>query len=250
MNHHLRISVLALSLALGAGALIPADNANAFERHRSGAWQNSRDGSGTVQRDSVRTRKTLDRNTNWTNANGGSGSSQLHRERDPQAGTWASNRSVTNARGQTATWNKSGQKTETGATVHGEGSNFRGQEVSMDRSITNNGDGTHSVDSTWTNETTGKSLSTDKTISKTETGYASSGSYTTSGGQSGTTSGSLTRTEDGYTRSSSLTSSGGQTASKDVEVIVEEGSATRSVTTTGLNGQTNTRSATYTPDQN
>jgi hypothetical protein len=196
----------------------------------------------------VRERGSLSRDTSWQNANGRSGSATLDRTRDREAGTWSSERSATRGNGDTATWSKSGQKTDTGAVVHGEGSNFRGQDVSMDRSITKNDDGSRSVETTRLNETTGKTLTTDKTVTPTADGYSSSGSYTTGSGKSGTTSGSLTRTDSGYSRSNSATNSEGQTANHSIEVNHADGSVTRTVTGTRFDGETRTHSTTVTPN--
>lgn len=237
----------ALAGALVLASTLHAGDAAARERMRSGTWQNSHGGSGTWQRNTVRERGSLSRDTTWQNANGRSGSASLDRSYNREAGTWSSERSVTRGNGDTATWSKSGQKTDTGAVVHGEGTNFRGQDVSMDRSITKNDDGSRSVETTHVNETTGKSLATDKTVTPTENGWTSSGSYTTGSGKTGTTSGSLTRTDDGYARSRSATNSEGRTASRTVDVTHADGSATRSVTTTGFDGEAHSHSTTVTP---
>lgn len=236
-----------------AGALIlaftlHAADAEARERNRSGTWQNSHGGSGTYQRNTVRERGSLSRDTSWQNANGRSGSSSLDRGWDREAGTWLSDRSMTRGNGDTAAWSKSGQKTDTGVLVHGEGTNFRGQDVSMDRSITRNDDGSRAVETTRINEATGKSLTTDKTVTPTENGWASSGSYTTGSGKSGTTQGSLTRTDSGFTRSNSATNSEGQTANRTVDMTHGEGSGTRTVTSTGFAGETHSHSTTVTPN--
>jgi hypothetical protein len=241
------MKILQPTLAALAGVLVmttflPTGDAAARERQRAGTWQNSQGGSGTWQRNSSRERGSLTRDTTWQNANGREGSASLNRQRDREAGTWSSERSVTRGNGDSASWNKSGQKTDTGAVVHGEGTNFRGQEVSMQRSITRNDDGSRSVTTSRVNETTGKSLTSDKTVTPTENGWTSSGSYTT-----GSTAGSLSRTEDGYVRDHSVTNSAGQTASRAVDVTRADGSATRTVTTTGFDGETRSRSTTFTP---
>lgn len=238
----------ALAGALVLASTLHAGDADARERSRSGTWQNSHGGSGSYQRNTVRERGSLSRDTAWQNANGRSGSTSLDRTRDREAGTWSSNRSATRGNGDTATWSKSGQKTDTGAVVHGEGTNFRGQDVSMDRSITKNEDGSRSVETSRVNETTGKSLTTDKTVTRTEVGWSSSGSYTTGSGKTGTTAGSFTRTEDGYARDRSMTNSDGQTASRSIDATHADGSVTRTVTGTGFDGETRTHSTTVTPN--
>jgi hypothetical protein len=240
-------TMAALAGVLIVTSLLQAGNAEARQRQRSGTWQNSHGGSGTYQRNTAREPGSLSRESAWQNANGRSGSSTLQRERDRQAGSFSSERSVTRGNGDTATWNKSGQKTDTGAVVHGEGTNFRGQDVNMDRSITKNDDGSRSVQTTRVNETTGRSLATDKTVTPTENGFTSSGTYITGSGKSGTTSGSLMRTEDGMVRNQSATNSDGQTASRTVDLTHADGSATRAVTTTGFDGETHSHSITVTP---
>jgi hypothetical protein len=239
---------LALMGGLLAGTLMSAPAAEARERQGGGSWQNSRGGSGTYQRHTAREPGSLDRETRWQNANGRSGAASLNREHNREAGTWSSNRSVTNGNGNTATWNKSGQKIDSGAVVHGEGTNFRGQDVSMDRAISKNDDGSRSVETTRVNATTGKSLTTDKTVTPTTDGYASTGSYTTGSGKTGTTSGNLVRTDSGTTRTNSLTTSERQTASRVMDVMRTDGSATRTVTSTGFNGEVHTHSTTVTPE--
>ncbi|WP_310447059.1 hypothetical protein [Thiobacillus sp.] len=238
---------LALMGGLLAGALMSAPAAEARERQGGGSWQNSRGGSGTYQRHTAREPGSLNRETSWQHADGRSGASSLNRERNREAGSWSSDRSVTRGNGDTATWSKTGQKTDSGAVVHGEGTNFKGQDVSMDRAISKNDDGSRSVETTRLNETTGKSLSTDKTVTPTADGYVSTGSYTTGSGKTGTTSGSLVRTDSGTTRTNSLTTSEGQTAGRVMEVTHADGSATRTLTSTGFNGETHTHSTTVTP---
>lgn len=245
--HTLKPALAALAGALVLSSVLHAGDAAARERSHSGTWQNSHGGSGTYQRHTERERGSLARDTTWQTSNGRSGSATLDRSWDRETGTGSSSRSVTRANGDTATWNKTGQKTDSGAVVHGEGTNFRGQEVSMDRTLTRNDDGSRSVEATRVNETTGKRLSTEKTVTPTENGWTSSGSYTTGSGKTGTTQGSLTRTDDGYTRASSATNSDGQTATRTVEVTHADGSTTRSVSTTGFNGETHTHSTTVTP---
>lgn len=243
----LKPAMAALIGVLAVSSLLQAGSAEARGHLRAGTWQNSYGGSGSWQRNTTRQPGSLNRETAWQNANGRSGSATLQRERDRAAGAWSSARSVTRGNGDTATWNKSGQKTETGAVVHGQGTNFRGQDVSMDRAITKNEGGSRSVQTTRVNETTGNSLATEKTVTKSEDGLSSSGSYTTGSGRSGTSSGSLARTEDGYTRSQSATNGDGQTASHTVDITHADGSATRTVTTTGFNGETHSHSTTVTP---
>ena len=233
--------------ALVLVSTLHAGDADARERSRSGTWQNSHGGSGSYQRNTVRERGSLSRDTTWQNANGRSGSASLDRSHDREAGSWSSGRSVTRGNGDTASWNKTGQKTDTGAVVHGEGINFRGQDVIRDRSITKNDDGSRSVETTRVNETTGKSLGTETTVTRTNDGWSSAGSYTTGSGKTGTTAGSLTRTDTGYARTNSATTRAGQTASRDIDVTHADGSVTRTVTGTGFDGETRTHSTTVTP---
>lgn len=235
----------ALAGALVLASTLHAGTADARERSRT--WQNSHGGSGIYQRNTVREHGSMSRDTSWQNANGRSGSSSLDRARDHEAGTWLSERNVKRGNGDTASWSKSGQKTDTGAVVHGEGRNFRGQDVSMDRTITQNDDGSRSVETTRVNETTGKSLTTDKTVARTEDGYSSTGSYATGSGKTGTTAGSLMRTDTGYTRSNSATNSEGQTANRTVDMSRDDGSVSRTVTGTGFDGETRMRSTTLSP---
>ena len=244
----LKQSFTVLSGMLLAASLLTVGSAEARERQGSGSWQNSGGGSGTYQRHTTREPGSLSRETGWQNAGGRSGASSLNRERNRKAGSWSSDRSMTRGNGDTATWSKSGQKTDSGAVVHGEDTNFKGQAVSMDRAVTKNDDGSRSVETTRLNETTGKSLTTDKAVTPTTDGYASSGSYTTGSGKTGTTSGSLTRTDSGFTRSNSLTTSEGVTASRVLDVTHADGSATRTVTTTGFGGETHTHSTSVTPE--
>lgn len=241
-----KLNVLMLTMVLLVPALHSLD-AEARERQRSGGWQTSKGGSGTWQGTATRERGSLNRESTWQNANGRSGSATLNRERDRAAGTWSSEREVTRGNGESASWRKSGQKTETGAVVHGEGTNFRGQAVNMDRTLTRNDDGSRSIETIRTNESTGKNLTSEKTVTPTDSGWSSSGSYSSSTGKSGTTAGSLTRTDSGYARSQSATNSEGQTASREIDVTRADGSATRSVTTTGFNGETRSHEVTLTP---
>lgn len=245
-SNTMKLKAWALVMVLLVPVLHSMD-AEARERQRAGNWQTSKGGSGSWQGSVVRERGSINRESSWQNANGRSGSATLNRERDRAAGTWSSGREVTRGNGESASWRKSGQKTETGAVVHGEGSNFRGQEVNMDRTLTRNDDGSRSVETIRTNETTGKSMTSEKTVTPTDSGWSSSGSYASSTGKSGTTSGSLTRTDSGFARSQSATNSEGQTASREVEVMRADGSATRSVTATGFNGEVHSREVILTP---
>ena len=144
----LKQSCTVLSGMLLAASLLTVGSAEARKRQGGGSWQNNRGGSGTYQRHTTREPGSLSRETGWQNADGRSGAASLNREHNREAGAWSSDRSVTRGNGDTATWSKSGQKTDTGAVVHGEGTNFKGQEVSMDRAITKNDDGSRSVETT------------------------------------------------------------------------------------------------------
>lgn len=245
-SNTMKLKALALAVVLSVPALHSV-GAEARERQRAGTWQTNQGGSGSWQGSVLRERGSVSRESSWQNANGRSGSAMLNRERDLAAGTWSSAREVTRSNGDTASWHKSGQKTETGAVVHGEGTNFRGQAVTMDRTLTHNDDGSRAIETIRTNEFNGKSLTSDKTVTPTHSGWSSSGSYSSSTGKSGTTAGSLTRTDSGYARSQSATNSEGQTASRDVAVTRAEGSATRNVTTTGFNGEKRSHEVTLTP---
>lgn len=245
--HTLKPALAVLTGVLVLASALHANDADARERSGSGAWRNSHGGSGSYQHHTVRERGSLARDTSWQRAHGRSGSATLERSRDRATGTGSSSRSVTRANGDAATWNTTGQRTDSGAVVHGEGTNFRGQDVSMDRTLTQNDDGSRSVETTRVNEITGKRIATDKTVTPTENGWTSSGRYATGSGKTGTTQGSLTRTDDGFTRAGSATNSEGQTASRTVDVTHADGSTTRSVSTTGFNGETHTHSTTVTP---
>jgi hypothetical protein len=220
----------------------------AVERHHEGSYVRGNGQGGTYSRDVVREKGQRSATTNWTNNQGGQGSATHERTWNKDTGTRTSSRSATRPNGKTATWNKESQKTDTGRTAHGEGTNFRGQEVNMDRTVTKNGDGTRSVDSTWTNETTGKSVNIDKTVTKTDDGRISTGTYTTGAGNTGTVSGSTTHDgQGGTTHTNTFTNQDGENRTHTTTVDRSGTGATRSTSVTGFDGETRSRTLTNSP---
>ncbi len=240
-----KLSLTILTLAI---ATLPALDAAAKERVKHGDYKRGNGQQGTYERRVNKERGQRSSSTEWTNAQGGQGSAHHERTWDKASGTGSSSSAVTRPNGSTATFDKSTQKTEDGHSTQGQGTNFRGQDVTMDRAVTNNGDGTRDVNATYTNQETGKSMTVDKTISNTENGTASSGTYSTGAGKTGTVSGSTNHEGGVSTRNTTFTDDAtGAVRSQDVEVDRTGPGTTRSATVTNQQGETKTRQLSTAP---
>jgi hypothetical protein len=132
---------------------------------------------------------------------------------DPAAGNHTVDRTTTTTDGKTATSSYERQKTDTGFEASGERTGFNGKTSSFDSSLVKNGDGTadYQYDRIGQN---GQTLAVDHKYTKTETGVTGAGTWSTSGGKSGTTATDFEKLPDGHSRSTAITNSDGSNVYK------------------------------------
>ena len=127
------------------------------------------------------------------------------------AGTGSYSSTTTRADGKTTS--RQGTVTKTGEgsyIVDGTRTGANGKVTDVDKTITRNPGGSSSVHSVYTGPE-GKTKTVDRTIQKTEDGHNVTGTYSTSGGKSGSFESNVTRTESGVVKDQSLTNQDGNT---------------------------------------
>jgi hypothetical protein len=178
------------------------------------------------------------RDTNWQNSRG-TGSSQYNREYNRDDKSFRSDRETTNAQGKTATSNRLGQKTDTGYQVEGSRTGYNGNTSTMTSDYTKTETGYDVNRNITTNS--GKTIITNGSVTKTDEGYSKTGTYNTSGGNSGTYYKDSVRSEDGRTINSSIVNQDGKTMTKNVIGQHGDGQFSRDSTITRPNGTTSGR---------
>ncbi len=205
--------VARLAIAAGAGVCAFALfswSAHAADWQRDGTYDTSRGRSGTFHHQTTRQPGLRDRQTQWTNRNGGSGSHGVASTWNRQAGTasrnshttlpngksagssttasriapgqWQGDTSRTRFNGKTATAHDVVTKTDDGHATSGSWSTGTGKSGTYNASVTHGG-GSTTRDQTWTNGN-GRSVDRDSTLARTADGYDQHVTFTGPGGNS------------------------------------------------------------------
>lgn len=205
--------VARLAIAAGAGVCAFALfswSARAADWQHDGTYETGRGRSGTFHHQATRQPSLRDRQTQWTNQNGGSGSQGATSTWNRPAGTasrnshttlangksagssttasrigpgqWQGDTSRTGFNGKTATAHDVFTKTADGHTTSGSWSTGTGKSGTYDASVTHDG-GSTTRDQTWTNGN-GQSVDRDSTLTRTADGYDQHVSFTGPGGNS------------------------------------------------------------------
>lgn len=227
MKHDPAYKIIAAVILTGVAVSLFAPASHAAEattkpkhtKTRSGTYQDSNGGSGTVNSTVTQGGGERTRNTTLTNQYG-------------QTATHAADR----------TWDKS---TGTG-TVSTSTTGFNGRSTSRQGTLTKNADGSVSGQGTLTGPKGQTSTYADNTV-KTDTGRATTGTITGPKGQSSTFTNDVDHTAPGaVTRTSTLTGPKGQTTEREVSRQVNpDGSGTRVIQVTKPDGTTESRTETF-----
>ena len=242
LRHSLAVT---LAATMGAAVVLPAAQGGDWER--KGSYAHGRGGTGTFQHRIQREPGQYRRSSAWENERG-RGSAEVKRRWDREAGTAETKRSVTRPDGKAARWHRSSKRNaDGGLTQQGRGTDFRGRDITMDRHLQKNGEGTWKSRTTYGRED-GRSVTTEQTIERSGKGFTRSGTYATGDGRSGTVRGSTSRTDTGWNRQQTYTNQHGKTLDRVVNYERTEDGGRRTVTVTGPDGKTHERVGSFSFD--
>jgi hypothetical protein len=208
----------------------------AGERSRSGSYKGRRT-SGTWQQQTHRSRGHVERNTTWQNGRGqGSRASERNWSRETGTGSYSSTTNRANGR----TSSRQGTVTKTGdgsCTLDGTRTTAKGKVIDVEKTFTKNPDGSRSLHSVYTGPE-GQTRTVDSSLQKTDTGRSVTGTYSSSGGKSGSFESNLTHTESGVVKDQSRTHQDGETWQRNIHRNREGNTINRDVTVTDPQGAT------------
>ncbi len=223
------------SLVLLASFSHPAD---AGVRERSGTYE-GKWSNGAYQKKVSRKPGALNKTTTWQNQRG-EGSHVAGRNWDKEAGTGSYSSSTTLANGKTFSREGTVTRAENGYVKQGTITGPQGKTTIVDKNVVKNEDGSRTINSAYTGPE-GKVLTTQSTVQKTDDGRLVTGTYSTSGGKSGTYTSEVSREGGVITKEQSVTNVEGKTWDRAVTTTHEPGHVEREVTTTNPSGKTRHR---------